>query len=193
MPRHIDPEVEGRILEAARKLWHKGGERALSMRAVARAAGTNTPAVYRRFHSREDILRAVVRSYQQELLATIQPCRSLQEVARCYLDFALRRPKEYQLIMSGLLARISEARPSLNYVVDQTSQWLGGTAGDHRALVYALAALADGTSMFTITGFLPPEDLPILHAAFGKAIEVLVANEAKFRNLHKSHKSLDEK
>ena len=52
MPRQIDPEVEGRIIQAARKLWHKGGEKALSMRAVAKAAGTNTPAVYRRFRNR---------------------------------------------------------------------------------------------------------------------------------------------
>lgn len=181
MPRHINPEVEGRILEAARKLWRKGGEKALNMRAVAKAAGTNTPAVYRRFRNRDDILSAVVRSYQQELLAELQLCRSLQQVAKVYLDFALRRPREYQLMMSGLLARMSKYRPSLNYVVNQTSEWLGGRLGEHRALVYAMAALADGTAMFTITGFLQEEDLAILHAAFAKAVEVLIANEERFR------------
>ena len=50
MPRPPDPDLEERILKAARKLWKKGGENALTMRAVAKAAGTkNTPAVYRRF------------------------------------------------------------------------------------------------------------------------------------------------
>src|SRR5436309_2943122 len=49
MARHSDPELEDRILQAARKLWHDGGEEALSMRAVAKAAGTNTPAVYMRW------------------------------------------------------------------------------------------------------------------------------------------------
>lgn len=181
MPRHIDPEVEGRILDAARKLWRKGGEKALSMRAVAKAAGTNTPAVYRRFRGREEILRAVVRSYQQELFGVLQPCRSLQEVAQRYLDYALRRPREYRLMMSGLLARLSKTRPSLDYVVNQSSEWLGGRPGDHRALVYAIASLADGTAMFTITGFLPEEDFPTLHTAFAKAVEVLVANAEKFR------------
>jgi len=63
MARHSDPEVEVRILRAARDLWHEGGEAALSMRAVAKAAGTNTPAVYRRFRTREDILRALVLRY----------------------------------------------------------------------------------------------------------------------------------
>ena len=65
MPRHIDPDLEGRILEAARKLWRKGGEKSLSMRTIAKLAGTNTPALYRRFRNRDDILRAMVQSYQQ--------------------------------------------------------------------------------------------------------------------------------
>src|SRR5947199_9201632 len=106
MPRHSDPNLEGRIIGAARKLWHKGGEKALSMRAVAKAAGTNTPAVYRRFRTRDQILGALVKSYQEERIWLVEPSRSLQEVAICYLDFALRRPRESQLIMSGLLARM---------------------------------------------------------------------------------------
>ncbi len=55
MPRRPDPDLEGKILDAAQKLWKKGGEKALTMRTVARAAGTNTPAVYRRFRDRDDI------------------------------------------------------------------------------------------------------------------------------------------
>ena len=49
MPRHPDPDLEERVLRAADGLWKRGGEHALTMRAVARAAGTNTPAVYRRW------------------------------------------------------------------------------------------------------------------------------------------------
>src|SRR2546429_426225 len=44
MPRHPDPDLEERILKAAHTLWKRGGERALTMRAVALAAHTNTPA-----------------------------------------------------------------------------------------------------------------------------------------------------
>jgi len=90
MPRHVDPEVEGRILEAARKLWRKGGEKSLSMRAVAKAARTNTPAVYRRFRNREEILRGVVTSYQREVSEQLKSCRSLQEMAQKYADYALQ-------------------------------------------------------------------------------------------------------
>src|SRR5438876_2042281 len=113
MPRHSDPELEGRILFAARKLWHKGGETALSMREVARAAGTNTPAVYRRFRTKEDMLRALVRWYQQQFYDELLHCRTLPEVADCALDFALQQPREYELLMSGLLARMTKERPNV--------------------------------------------------------------------------------
>jgi len=41
MPRQPDPGLEDRILNAAQRLWKKGGETALTMRAVARLAGTS--------------------------------------------------------------------------------------------------------------------------------------------------------
>jgi AcrR family transcriptional regulator len=179
MPRHPDPSVEGRIMGAARKLWHKGGEKALSMRAVAKAAGTNTPAVYRRFRTREQILRALVMTYQQELFEIVQPCRSLQEIAECYLDFALRRPREYQLIMSGLLARMTKDRPNLKFVLNRAAAWLGGSAEDHRPMVFAVWSLLHGTAMLRITGTLRDEDFPAARAAFAKSVEVLVANGKK--------------
>ncbi len=37
MPRHADPDLEKRVLDAAQKLWRGGGDRTLSMRALARA------------------------------------------------------------------------------------------------------------------------------------------------------------
>src|SRR6266851_10440797 len=97
MPRHIDPEVEERILQAARRLWHKGGESALNMRAVAKAAGTNTPAVYRRFRNREDILRALLRRIQQDVVDALKPCSCPEEACQRYLEFAESHAHEYEL------------------------------------------------------------------------------------------------
>ena len=182
MPRHIDPEVEGRILEAARKLWRKGGEKSLSMRAVAKLAGTNTPAVYRRFRTREDILKALVHSYQQELYQIIESCHSLQEVVHRYLDFALSRQREYQLVMSGLLPRMTKGRPSLELAVRRSAEWLGKPSADYRGLVLVLAAMVDGAAMFKATGFLSDENFESLRSAFGKAVDVLVANSEVFRS-----------
>jgi len=72
MARRPDPELEERILKAARHLWKKGSGKALTMRAVARAARTNTPAVYRRFPHRDDILRALVRETRQDWLGLLK-------------------------------------------------------------------------------------------------------------------------
>ena len=81
MPRHPDPDLEDRILKAAHRLWQKGGEKSLTMRAVARAAGTNTPAVYRRFKDRHDLVRGLLRGaacffkhLRRHLYADNPPC-----------------------------------------------------------------------------------------------------------------------
>jgi Transcriptional regulator len=181
MPRHVEPQLEGRILMAARKLWHKGGEKALSMRAVAKAAGTNTPAVYRRFRDREALLRALVESYQKEIFRLVEPCGSLKEVAECYLDFAVSNPREYQLMSSGLLARMSKGRPNLEFITSRSSEWLGATADDHRSLVLIRGALMHGTAMLKVSGTMLEEDFPRARAAFAVAIDVLVANAEKLR------------
>jgi hypothetical protein len=105
----------------------------------------------------------------------------LQEVARCYLEFALEHPREYQLIMSGLLARMSKSRPNIDLLVERSSEWLGGQSCEHRSLVLALAALAHGTAMFRITNVVLEEDYPTLRAAYAAAVDVLIANERKVR------------
>ena len=181
MSRHIDPEVEDRILQAARKLWHKGGEKALSMRAVAKAADTNTPAVYRRFRNREEILQALVSYYQQEFFKVLQPCRSLPEVGQTYLDFVLGRPREYLLMNSGLIGRVSKTRPNLDFIMERTSEWLGGAPGEHAPLVLALWALAHGAAMLRVSGSVLEESFPALREAFSQAVDILVANENKLR------------
>src|SRR5579863_10146752 len=97
MPRQPDPHLQERILNAAQKLWKKGADQTLTMRAVAKAAGTNTPAVYRRFRNREDIMRALLRRIQTDVVDSLQPCSSPQEACDRYLEFALSHAHEYEL------------------------------------------------------------------------------------------------
>ena len=182
MPRHIDPDLEARIVKSARKLWAKGGEKALSMRSIAALAQTNTPAVYRRFRNRDAILRALVESYQRELFEAVEPCRSLEEVAECVLNFALRHPREYELMMSGLLAKMTKSRPNLEFVVGKSAKWLGGSLEEHRVLVLTLWSLIHGTIMLTISGTLPKHDVSKAQAAFKRTVTVLVENREKLRH-----------
>lgn len=182
MSRHIDPDVEERILEAARKLWHKGGESALNMRAVAKAAGTNTPAVYRRFRNRDEILTALVSYYQQEVLKVFQQCDSIEGLGQAYIDYVVSHPREYVLMHSGLLGRVSKGRPNLDFVMAQASEWLGGGLGEHTPLVYALWAMSHGAAMLRVSEGVREEDFPKLRAAFTRALAILVANEKKLRS-----------
>ena len=58
--RPRDPELDERILEAARRLLAERGYQGLSIDAVARAAGTTRPSVYLRFAGKEDLSTSAV-------------------------------------------------------------------------------------------------------------------------------------
>lgn len=182
MPRKADPVLEHVILRAARKLWIRGGEKSLSLRAVARAAHTNTPAIYRRFRNRTEILRALVRTLQQEFFEVLQPCKSLREVGEKTLEFALTHRREYQLLTSGLLSRIDEPQPNLEFVKQRSAEWLGGTAEDHNRLVLAFWCLVHGTAMLLITGSIPRGQEKEVRFGFMRALETLLREESVFRN-----------
>lgn len=181
MPRPTDPKLESRILNAARRLWHKNGENALTMRAVAKAADSNTPAVYRRFRNRDDLLLALVQEYQKDLLRALEPCRSLQEIGECYFDFALQRPREYELLMSGLLARVRKAQPNFELLLRRCAEWLGGAPEDHEDFGLALFCLAHGAVMNVLSGNVWERSGDEIRSVFVRALNLLVANAKKFR------------
>ena len=179
MPRHINPDVEGRIVAAARKLWHAGGEEALSMRAIARAARTNTPAVYRRFRDREEILQALVATYLEQLFKEVEPATSVSELLNRVLHFAMRQPREYELMTSGLLARVTKSRPALELATAKTAAWLGGTSEEHRKLTLCVWSMMHGLIMLKISGTMREEEFPAAVAAFHKAVDILVEGRGK--------------
>lgn len=185
MPRPPDPDLENRILNAAQKLWKKEGSKALTMRAVARAADTNTPAVYRRFHDRRAIVRALVRRGQQELGSILQPCRSVEEAAAAYLKYALTHPHEYELFYQhlhelsgparpGRATSFEELRPNIALMEKKMAEQLGGAPEDHRRLVLVLAALAHGTATFLISKAVPPGQEAVLRSVFPVAVETML-------------------
>ena len=114
MPRHADPVVEERVIHAARKLWARGGYNALSMRALAKAARTNTPAIYRRFRNKKDLLRAIVRRAQQDLFVVLEPCRSFEEAAERILTFALETRMTTNSLLRGCSPRSAVRGPTWN-------------------------------------------------------------------------------
>ena len=154
MPRHPDPELEQRILSAASRLWARGGEKALTMRAIARAAGTTTPTVYERYRDREDIRRALRLKTRRELFLALSATRTVRDAVEKQLQFALENIHAYQVLFDGVgkPPSLYEPWPSFNLMRERLAQKLGGTPGRHNRLMMAIWCLVHGTAMLIIRG-----------------------------------------
>ena len=185
MPRPPDPALEERILHAADVLWRRGGEQALTMRAVARAAKTNTPAVYRRFKDREDLVRALLLRIAGRIRAEFARGQTIERMADAYIDYALKMPHEYQLFYSharalsppkgaGQPRPIRDSRPNFAFVERVAAGQLGGNPEDHTELALQLWALLHGTTTMLLTKAIPEGHEEHLRAACRSAIRALV-------------------
>jgi AcrR family transcriptional regulator len=152
MPRKAEAGLEGRILDAAYKLWSERGEHALTMRAVAKAAGTTTPTLYERFRDKHDLLELLRTRARQNLYAAIRAADSAEDVCKRALEFTTRHGHEYRLLTDGRAARFSrkEPMPSVALVKQRLAEQLGGEAEEHTELTLALVALVHGTSLLLL-------------------------------------------
>jgi len=186
VPRQPDPDLEERILKAARMLWKKGGEKALTLRAVAQAAGTNTPAVYRRFQNRDDILRAVMQRVRMDLAAIVESVSSPEEACEKGLDYALSHPREYQLFFQKEYelfysprsnhTGIKPGRPAMESLKRKLAEKLGGSAEDHGKLAWALFMIVHGAAMLLIAKTILPKDADQARAVFTASVAALIRN-----------------
>ena len=185
MPRQPDPNLEERILNAAHALWKRGGDKALTMRAVARAARSNTPAVYRRFRDRQDIVRALLRRIQVEIASHLMRCRTIEEMGEAYVNYALGHPHEYGLFYahvrylspparSAPLLPIRETRPNMGLMEKRLADRLGGKPEDHTRLALGLWAAAHGTAMMLIMKAIPTGHEAELRAAFTASVKAML-------------------
>jgi AcrR family transcriptional regulator len=191
MPRQPDPELEERILKAAHVLWKRGGEKSLTMRAVARAAGTNTPAVYRRFKGREDLLRGLLLRISARIREDFEAGETLEGMAEAYVESALRQPHDYELFYShvralsprkrsGRLRPIRESRPNFAFVEGLLAERLGGSPQDHTQLALAAWATLHGTTMLLLWKSIPEGHEKALRSACRSAVKALIEAAARF-------------
>jgi AcrR family transcriptional regulator len=176
MPRTADACLEGRILDAAYQLWSKGGERALTMRAVARGARTTTPTVYQRFRDKKDILELLRKRAQEIMFSYMRRAHSAEEFCLRYFEFALKHGNEYELIHADWVVRLAkeEPRPSFDLLKKSLADRLGGSAERHAGLALALAALLHGTATLLLTKGVPERISRELRQACVAALETLV-------------------
>lgn len=154
MPRHPDPNLEQRILGAASRLWARGGEKSLTMRAVAKAAGTTTPTVYERYRDRQDILRALRLQTRSELFSALSRTRTLRDAVERQLEFALENSHAYEVLFDGVgqPPSLYEPWPSFNLMRERLAQQIGGSPSEHNRLILAIWSLMHGTAMLIIRG-----------------------------------------
>lgn len=94
-----------RITAAARKLLDRHGADAVTMRQVAKAVGITPMAVYRHFADREGLLDELADAGFEELSECAanarlpaDPERRLMKILDIFLDFALARPRLFELM-----------------------------------------------------------------------------------------------
>jgi len=108
-PKGQGAQLREELLDAADALLvETGDEAAVSLRAVARAAGVSPPAVYLHFDGKEELVGAVVARRFRQLEAHIRaatagidnPGRSFRAGIDAYCDWAEAEPGGYRLLFS---------------------------------------------------------------------------------------------
>jgi AcrR family transcriptional regulator len=180
MPRKAEAGLEGRILDSAYKLWSERGEHALTMRAVAKAAGTTTPTLYERFRDKHDLLELLRVRARQNLFAAIRLAESAADVCRRALEFIARHGHEYRLLTDGWAVRLGrkEPMPSVALMKQRLAEQLGGAPEEHTDLALALVALVHGTALLLLAEGVNEEVARQLRRTCMAACEALIRDAA---------------
>jgi AcrR family transcriptional regulator len=153
MPPKLDSHLEGKILKAAQRIWHQRGEDGLTLRAIAKEAGTSTPTVYKRFRNKAAILQELAGIFQQRLNEACFAANSIEEVCEKYLSYAEENPAEYALLWktwSGIF-NPERPRPGFNWFITQLAHRFGGQPEEYTRAFYAFFLLGHGAaSLLTI-------------------------------------------
>jgi AcrR family transcriptional regulator len=153
MPRTADQSLEAKIVQAAHRLWRTHGAKNLTLRSVARAAGTTTTTVYKRFRNKEALLLALAESVQARITATTTSAPTIEACYRRFLQFADEHPHEYQLLWGPAWAELlgpERPRPIKAWLLEQFAARFGGEPPDYVLSYYALFLLVHGTANLLI-------------------------------------------
>ena len=149
MPRIPDAHLRDRILDAAFALWHEHGEKSLTLRAVAKASGTTTPTVYKRFPDKQALILAMADQIRQRFAQRLMSCETLEEAARVYLETAENSPHEYHLTFGPYWPRLyslGDDQPGLVWAERKLAERFGGVSDQYKVIVRGLWMLLHGTS-----------------------------------------------
>lgn len=120
--RPTDLNKRAAILEAARKLFFRGGPLSVTMEAVADKAGVSKVTVYGHFPHRDDLMRAVIVASQERLVAALRnPVEDIGGLERSLNTFGLDLlnffcSDDYQLLDRMLATQVC-VDPKLGHLI----------------------------------------------------------------------------
>jgi len=155
MPPKVNAQIEGRILRAAERLCRTRGERGVTLRAVAREAGTTTPTVYKRFRNKQALRLALAERFQSQLREECLSAPTLEEAYHRYMRFAEQHPNEYALMWNSWteIFHPENPRPVRAWFLSQLANRFGGKPEDYSLTFYAMFLLTHGAAMLlTVPG-----------------------------------------
>src|SRR5262249_404931 len=177
MPKPIDPEIEGRILKGAAKLWTQGGEKAVSMRKVAVEAKTSTPTIYERFPNKKALMIAIRELANTSFLKYLDSAKSSTVFFSKYIDFGESNPRQYEFLfgpgwkdrrnpenMPGVVSRLQTVLEKESNSSEQKSK---------KGLAFAIWTLLHGTVMLRIVVKKPGKNWPLVKRSCLKGCEIL--------------------
>jgi AcrR family transcriptional regulator len=160
-------ELRARIIDAAAHLFAESGYEQVSLRRIAEEVGCSQMAMYRHFPDKDALIRhlcaelyARFTSRLQSLLARIpEPGARLEELARQFLEFAMRHPNHYRLtfVTPYPNAKAHEARESIagnptDFLRENLRQMLptGTSAGEVETRLHQILACMHGMTIMLI-------------------------------------------
>jgi len=148
MPRPPNAALEAEIVAAAMRLLDRGGEDAVTLRAVAKEAGTTTPTIYERFPDRERLMKALARQGTEDVMLVLTPCKSIEETFSAFLRDSQENPNRTSFMVRTFGERYvsGEDMPAFNLLKSRLSEQVGVKGSDREELALAIASLAFGTA-----------------------------------------------
>jgi len=155
----------------------------LTLRAVAKAAGTTTPTVYKRFRNKQALRNALADRIRNQLNEYLFASKRIEDVCRRYLEFAEAHTHEYQLLLQSWsdIFHPGRPRPGRAWLMGKFAERFGGKPDDYSRCVYALILLSHGAAtLLTIPADEVARDE--VRRNFLVISDTLIQNNKLFRN-----------
>lgn len=161
--RYHHGDLRNALLKAGERLLVQKGAAALSLRAVAKAAGVSHTAPYRHFKSKADLLQALAQSgfeqLEQVLLASTanavrDPVQKMIEAEVAYVQQVVRNPEITRLMFGGLVT-VEASDVAINILVAIIEEGIKVEAfrpRDARELAMVAWTSMHGLSMLLLSG-----------------------------------------